>query len=72
MFLESFEITVPVSHIRDFTSDQRIDKYIGNPVTVLIDKNFVYNIRRVDTGKPLREHLSLSYYQFVKFFFDTY
>lgn len=39
---------------------------LGNPFSVLLDKNFVYDLNITDTSKPHSERLRKSHYNFLK------
>lgn len=45
-------------------------KYV-NPVSILIDNNFIYDYRFVDTSKPFNKKLTDAYYSFLRSFFDN-
>ena len=39
------------------------DPHIYNPFTIILDNNFIYDLRIVDPAKPFSEQFSKSYYQ---------
>ena len=36
-----------------------------NPISLVLDKNFIYNVREVDLAKPKSEYLTESYYSYI-------
>ena len=43
---------------------------IGNPFTIVVDKNFVYDFNLTNTSKPHSKKLRMSYYDYLSSYFN--
>lgn len=45
--------------------NDRVDFNTLNPVSIILDKNFIYHVRKVDLAKPKSDYLTQSYYNYA-------
>lgn len=71
-FRKKFPLNVIPEHISKYLKSPVNLSILSNPKTIIVDHNFVLDVREVDTNKPFNSLLSKAYYEKLYYFFTNY